>query len=327
MVDLTAAYLGMTLKNPLVVASSKISASLEGIENCTAAGAGAVVLKSLFEEQLLADTRDLAGDNLLHVHPEALEYVNAMGRELGVSAYLELISAARKKVDIPIIASLNCVSARGWIDFAPRLENAGASALELNLALISADPARSAEQIENDYLEILKEVKSRIKIPLALKIGCYFTSLARLAERLAWNGASALVLFNRFYQVDIDVEKRQLKSGPAMSVSRENLLPLRWISLLRGRVKLDLAASTGVHDGSDLIKMLLAGADAVQICSTLYLNGLDRIKTMLEQLRTWMAENGFQNIGQFKGALSQEKSADPAAYTRLQYIKALVGIE
>ncbi len=327
MADLTTSYMGLQLKNPLIVASSKLAKNLEGVQRCAEAGAAAVVLKSLFEEQLLADTGKLAEESLLHDHPEALEYVNAMGRELGVSAYLQLIEAARARVDIPVIASLNCVSGKAWKDFAPRLENAGASALELNVALISADPARSSEEIENEYLEILKEVKSRVKIPVAMKIGSYFTSLARTAERFSWAGASALVLFNRFYQIDIDTETRRLVSGPAMSLPQENLLPLRWISLLQGRVRLDLAASTGVHDGDDLIKMILAGADAVQVCSTLYLHGLERIGRMLDRLSQWMAGNGFQKIGQFKGSLSREMSDDPAAFTRLQYIKALVGHE
>jgi dihydroorotate dehydrogenase (fumarate) len=230
-------------------------------------------------------------------------------------------------VDIPIIASLNCISPKWWADYARQIEAAGADGLELNISMMPSDPTRRGDEIEQIYYRILEEVKARIDIPIAVKIGPHFTSVARVAIELCRRGASALVLFNRFYQLDIDIDDIKLIPGYKLSSPQEMSLPLRWIALLAGRVNCDLAASTGVHDGTGAIKQLLAGATAVQICSTLYLNSTDRIGLMQKEMENWMKQHDFESLDQMRGVLSQMQSDDAELYERLQYIKALVGIE
>jgi dihydroorotate dehydrogenase (fumarate) len=286
------------------------------------------VLKSLFEEQLKAQIKeDLEQHLWLSGHPEALEYVKKMGMELGPAEYLKLVEEVRSKVSIPVIASLNCISPKWWADYAKQIAAAGTDALELNIAVMPSDPTRRSEKIERLYFRILEEVKTRVEIPVAVKIPPYFTSLARMAEELCRRGASALVLFNRLYQLDIDIERLELTPGHRFSSPGEMYLSLRWISLLAGRVNCDLAASTGVHDGTGAIKQLLAGAAVVQLCSTLYLNKLEQIGRMLGEIETWMIKHDFKTVYQVRGRLSQMESDRPELYERLQYIKALVGIE
>jgi dihydroorotate dehydrogenase (fumarate) len=327
MVDLSTEYMGLQLRNPLIVASCSLTNTSEGVRRCADAGAGAIVLKSLFEEQIRVETEDVEKYLWASGHPEALDYVRNLGMELGPREYLNLVKEAKSVVSIPVIASLNCISPEWWADYAMQIEAAGADALELNIAVTPTDLNRTHEEIVGLYFRILEEVKKCIGIPIAVKIGPYFTSMAQMADELSKRGAAALVLFNRFYQFDINIDKLELASGYRFSSPEEMNLPLRWIALLADRVACDLAPSTGVHDGTGFIKQLLAGASAVQICSTLYLNGLEQIDRILGYTEDWMKGHDFDSVDQIRGKLSQTHSDQPELYERLQYIKALVGIE
>lgn len=325
--DLSTTYLGLKLRNPFIVASCSLSKTAEGVRRCAEAGAGAVVLKSLFEEQIMADAHGDAIEANSLWHPEALDYVQRMGLELGPREYLKLIEASKKAVSVPVIASLHCVSSGLWTDYARQIAGAGADAVELNISMMLSDPRRASGDVELIYHDIVERIARVSKIPVSVKIGPYFTSVPRMASELWMRGAKGLVLFNRFYQFDIDIDAMRLAPGYKLSSPQEIALPLRWISLLSGKVKCDLAASTGVHDGAGAVKMLLAGATAVQLCSTLYKNGLGQIEKIRADTESWMEKHGFKSIDQMRGALSQAKSDNPALYERLQYIKALVGIE
>lgn len=351
MIDLSTTYMGLPLRNPLVVASSSLTGSVEGVKGCVDAGAGAVVLKSLFEEQISHETGNLSQYADYASHYEAAEYLQGYGMELGPREYLKLVEDSRKAVDVPVIASLNCFTSERWADYARKLEAAGASAIELNVGLMPNRTDQEGTAIEQRYFRILYEVKSRVEIPVAMKIGPYFSSLANVAAKLCrdraegpdftvgwcgpgkssgkivWRGADALVLFNRFYQLDIDIEKMKLVAGNPYSTSEEIHTPLRWISLLSGKLDCDLAATTGVHDGHDAVKQLLAGAQVVQLCSTLYQNGNEQIGRILEEIKDWMARHEFGRLKDFRGRLSQARSSNPRGHERLQYIKLFVGIE
>jgi dihydroorotate dehydrogenase (fumarate) len=327
MADLSTEYMGLRLRNPLIVASSSLANSADGVAKCADAGAGAVVLKSLFEEQIAATARDMEEHLWLYGHTEAFEYVSKMAMPLGPRDYLKLIEEAKSRVPIPVIASLNCITPRWWTDFAKQIEGAGADALELNISLMPSDPARTSEEIESIYLDIIDSLKGNLGIPVAVKIGPYFTSVARMAREFSIRGVSALVLFNRFYQIDIDTEKIEIAPGLRFSSPDEISLPLRWIALLAGSVNCDLAASTGVHDGSGFVKQILAGATAVQVCSALYERGMEHISNIIAEVETWMRTHGFETVGDFRGKLSRQVTERPELYERLQYIKIFVGIE
>lgn len=326
MADLNVTYMGLKLRNPLIVASSSLTGTLAKLKRCEDAGAGAVVLKSLFEEQIEVQTAQMEKEGEW-AHPEAADYLRQVGLRLNQEQYLKLVTEAKASLSIPVIASLNGVSTGGWLGYAAQLAKAGADAIELNVALLASNLEQRAADIESAYVKIVEAVKSKVKLPIALKLGPYFTSLPQTALALRRAGASALVLFNRFYQLDFDIERLALKLGYHLSTPDEIHQSLRWIALLSAELGCDLAASTGVHDGSGLIKQLLAGAKAVQLCSTLFLNGMDRIKSMLEELEAWMQRRGFKSVEEFRGRMSQEKSADPRLYERLQYIKVYVGLE
>ncbi len=327
MADISTIYMGLKLKNPLLVASCALSKTAEGIVDCEEAGAGAIVIKSLFEEQVRADIEDIERSSQSFRHPEAIEYVEKMGMALGPREYLKLIEEAKRKTSIPVIASLNCVSSKVWVDYTRKLVNAGADAIELNISLMPSDPTLAGEDVDKVHVDITKKVSESVGVPVAVKISPYFSSLANVAFRLVRNGADALVLFNRYYQLDMDIEKLDIVPGYRFSTSAEMSIPLRWVSLLAGKIEADIAASTGVHDTAGVIKQLLAGATVVQLCSTLYVNGLERIETILKELPAWMDERGFVSIDDFRGRLSQLESETPEVFERLQYIKALVGIE
>jgi dihydroorotate dehydrogenase (fumarate) len=351
MTDLTTRYMGLELKNPLIVSSCGLTNTVRGVEKCAAAGAGAIVLKSLFEEQIMAAVAELTQFAQDAGHTEAYEYLQGYGQVIGPREYLQLVRDAKQAVAVPIIASINCVTDARWAEYARQLAAAGADGLEINVGFLPNTPELTGQAVDERYERILHAVRTQVDLPVALKVGPYISSFANLASRLGndrvagapftvgwcgpgetstettWRGADALVLFNRFYQFDIDVDTLQVAGGNPYSAAGEMHLPLRWISLLAGRVNCDLAATTGVHDGRDAVKQLLAGATAVQLCSTLYRNGLGQIGRILEQLHEWMEAHGFARLEDFRGRLSQARSKRPADHERLHYIKALVGIE
>lgn len=352
MIDISTSYMGIQLKNPFVVASSSLTGQVESVRRCAEAGAGAIVLKSLFEEQIEAETNELSENAALHSsHGEAYDYLQGYGMELGPQQYLELVSDSKKAVDVPIIASLNCSVGGRWSDYAVKLENAGADAIELNISIMPNNSKQIGPDIVDQYLRIIYEVKKKVSIPVAVKVGPYFTSFANIADRFAneraeapaysvgwlgkdkevgkitWQGADSLVLFNRFYKLDIDIDKMCLVHGQPYSSPNEINYSLRWLSLLAGKVNCDLVGNTGIHDGHDAVKALLAGAKVVQFCSTLFVNGLQQIGLMEEQLKAWMEKHEFENLCDFRGLLSQAKSDTPEDYERLQYIKLFVGME
>ncbi len=328
MADLTTNYMGLELANPLLVASCSLSKDLDGVKRVAESGAGGIVLKSLFEEQI---QKEMVDDIEQHIgpswHTEAFDYVSKMGMELGPREYLSLIEEAKKAVSLPVIASLNCVSAGWWKDYAKQIETAGADAIELNIAYIPADVHRGSGEIEKTYFSVLDKVKSTLRIPIAVKIGPFFTSMAQFAYEMCRNGASALVLFNRFYQFDIDLGKMEVSGANPLSSSQEMYLPLKWIALLYGRVNCDLAATTGVHDSESIVKMILAGAKTVQLCSVLYKEDVAYVQTLLEGFENWLEAHDVGSLDEARGKLSQQESAKPELYERLQYIRALVGIE
>jgi dihydroorotate dehydrogenase (fumarate) len=323
MANISTVYMGLELKNPLIVASCDLTSNIKQIKKCEEAGAGAVVLKSLFEEQIETETEELIDESWLPNHTEAFEYVRGMSMANGPSIYLNLISEAKKETSIPIIASLNCISPKWWIDYAKQLELSGADALELNISVLPSNSERNSEEIEKIYIDILEGVLGEINLPVAVKIGPFFTSTAKILNDLSKKGVSGLVLFNHFYQFDIDIKNLRAIGGNPLSSPNEISNSLRWIALLSDRIPCDFAATTGIYSGKDVIKQILAGAKAVEICSTLYKNGLGHIKNMLEEIKSWMSEQNYENIKDFRGKLSKKEEEKTELYERLQYIQAL----
>ncbi len=325
MADLSTKYMGLDLANPIIVGSSGLTDSVEGVGKCAEAGAGAVVLKSIFEEQIVGEVDKLVdASGPAYWHSQAAEYITRYGRENAVERYLDLIRGAKEAVSVPVIASIHCVSAGAWTEFAQRVEQVGADGLELNIFVLPADPRIDGRTNEQIYLDVAKAVKQKVKIPVALKIGSFFSGLANLALALGVD-IDALVLFNRFARVDFDTEKLSLKPASFLSSPDEMVVPLRWISILSGQIACDLAATTGVHDGEAVVKQLLAGAAAVQVCSALYKNGVGHIGTMLDGLRDWMGRHEFPSVADFRGRMSQTESLKPGAYERVQFMKASTG--
>ncbi|HTL55861.1 MAG TPA: dihydroorotate dehydrogenase-like protein [Candidatus Limnocylindrales bacterium] len=324
--DLSTTYLGLKLRTPLVSAASPLSEDIEMIEQMEDAGASAVILHSLFEEQLRQDSVELA-QHLEHgtfSTPEALTYFPEPEEfRLGPEEYLNHIAKAKKAVEIPIIASLNGSSVGGWTQYAKAIQEAGADALELNIYYIPTDLNQTSAQIEQNYLDILKAVKSAVTIPIAVKLSPFFTNFANMAKRLDVAGADGLVLFNRFYQPDIDLENLEIRPHILLSTPMAMRVPLRWIALLYGRIDANLAATSGVHRASDVLKMLMAGADVTQLCSALLRHGVRQIGVIERDLVAWMEEHEYQSVNQLKGSLSQKNCADPSAFERAQYMKAI----
>jgi len=328
MADLSTKYMGLHLKNPIVVASCSLSKNVDGIKKLADHGAGAVVMKSLFEEQV---QREVVEDLEQHIgpswHAEAYDYVNKMGMEFGPEVNLRVIEQAKRTVDIPIVASLNCITPHWWKDYAKQLESAGADGIELNIGYLVADVKKRSVDVENLYFKILEKVRGTVSVPVAVKLGPYFTSFAQFAYDLCSRGASAIVLFNRFYQFDIDVETSKIKAGNPLSDPAEMSLPLRWVALLANRVNGDISASTGIYTAEQVIKQILAGANSVQLCSVLYKKGVEELGKILKGVESWMERHGVKSLDAIRGKLSLQESDKPELYERLQYIKALVGIE
>lgn len=326
MSDLSIKYMGLSLRNPLIVSSSNLTSSVEKVVACEEAGAGAVVLKSLFEEQIAADTKEMLKDVNEAQLSSAYEYLNRAGSSHYMDNYFGLVEEAKKKVSIPVIASINCTSAGTWIDYATRFEKVGADAIEFNVFVLPADVNKKSNEIESIYLELCRKIKRKIHIPFSLKIGSHFTGLANILKQLSDEGARGLVLFNRFYQPDVNIDKFKIVPANIMSAPEEMLLSLRWIALLSGEIESDFAAATGIHDSKSIIKQLLVGAKAVQLCTVLFQRKLEIIGILLREIEEWMSKHDFKSIGDFCGMLCQERSDKPEVYERAQYVKALVGI-
>lgn len=328
MLSFRTSFMGLDLRNPVIVGSSGLTSNVGNIIDFEKQGAGAVVLKSLFEEQILQEVHHtMHQDEWINQYPEALDYIGNYSKENTISKYLDLIRESKKSVSIPIIASINCFTADEWISYAKLIEEAGADALELNLFILPSDPMRSSERNEKLYFSILEAVLKEVKIPVALKISHYFSSLAEITRKLDWAGVKGLVLFNRFYSPDIDIDTLKVVPAHVFSDPNEISMPLRWIALLSGSLNCDLVGTTGVHSGKDMIKMLLAGACAVEVVSTLYRNGHQQIALMLKELEEWMIAHKYQSINEFSGLLSFKQAANPAAYERVQFMKHFAGIE
>jgi dihydroorotate dehydrogenase (fumarate) len=330
MIDLSTTYLGLKLRTPLVASASPLSQEIDGIRRLEDAGASAVVLYSLFEEQLRQERFELEhhlaeGTNSFaeaeSFFPQPDEF------RMGPEGYLDHIRRAKKAVKIPIIASLNGATVGGWTEYARLIEQAGADALECNIYSIPTDAEVTSSEVEQQYFEILREVRSVVKIPVAVKLSPFFSNMANMAKRLDEAGANALVLFNRFYQPDIDLENLEIQPNVLLSTQHELRLPLTWIGILYGRVRANLAATSGVHEAQDVVKLLMVGADVTMLCSSLLRNGIRHLHHVESGLQKWMDEHEYESVEQMKGSMSQMHCANPAAFERAQYMKAVKSIQ
>jgi len=325
--DIKTKYLGMELKSPLVISASPLSEKIENLRKMEDAGAGAIVLHSLFQEQVEAEQKEL--NHLISstefVSAEAMSYFpEPENYRLGPEEYLEHIRKAKNAINIPVIASLNGSSTGGWVDYAEIMQDAGADALELNLYDIPTSFGTSGADIERRYLDVVKAVRSQLRIPLAIKISPYFSNMANMALRFQEAGADSLVMFNRFYQPDINLEAMEVEPKVALSHTGISRLSMRWIAILKGRVNLDFAATGGIHKGTDVIKMLLVGANAVMITSAILKNGIEYLKTIEKEMVDWLTSNEYKSVQQMIGSMSQMKTPNPGAFERAQYMKALI---
>ena len=330
MIDLKTNYLGLQLRTPLVASASPLSQEIDSIRHLEDAGASAVVLYSLFEEQLRQESIELeqhlaeGTDSFAEASsffPQPDEF------RLGPEGYLNHIHRAKKAVSVPIIASLNGTSVGGWTQYAKLIEQAGADALECNIYSIAADPELTSSQIEQQYLDILKAVKSVVKIPVAVKLSPFFSNMANMAKRLDEAGADALVLFNRFYQPDINLDELEIQPSVLLSTPQALRLPLTWIGILYGRIRPNLAATSGVHGPEDVVKLLMVGADVTMLCSTLLRNGIDHLGNIEAGLLEWMEKHEYESVRQMKGSMSQIRCPNPSAFERAQYMKAVKSIQ
>lgn len=323
MANLETTYLGLKLKNPLIAASSGITNSVGQIKKLEDAGIGAVVLKSIFEEQI---NNELTGMLLKDYHnvsyPEAEDYIRNYLRNNVVTKHVELISEAKKAVEIPVIASVNCVSASEWITFAREFQEAGADALELNIFYVPVDRREDSDAIEKLYYNVLQKVKKEVSVPVSVKIGLYHSNIIAMVDKLKAFGAKGVVMFNRFYEPDIDIDKLELTSSQIFSSPIEIRHTLRWVGLVSSKItNMDISASTGIHDGSAVIKQLLAGAQTTQLCSALYMNGNEIIPKILAEITAFMKKWQFENLDEFRGRLSYKNIPDPMVYERSQFMK------
>ncbi len=326
MPDLTTTYLGLQLKNPLVASASPLSKKMDSVRRIEDAGAAALVMYSLFEEQITHDSQEL--DHYLergtNTFAESLSYFPDLGiYNLGPEPYLEHLHKIKQTVSIPVIGSLNGISSGGWVEYAHRIEKAGADALELNIYYLPTDPDLTGAELEEDYVQLVRDVRAKVKLPIAVKLSPYFTAFPNLAKRIVAAGADALVLFNRFYQPDFDLEELEVVPNLVLSTSNELRLPLRWIAILYGHIQADFALTSGVHTAQDVLKAMMAGANVAMMTSTLLENGVGRIMHILNDLQEWMEEHEYESIEQMRGSMSQQAVTEPAAFERANYIKAL----
>ena len=326
MADLSTKYLGLTLRNPIIIGSSGLTNSVDDIVKLEQNGAGAVVLKSIFEEQIMLEAdwrmRKAEEDGLLYTeYSETLDYIDVHIKEKELGSYLDLIREAKSKVMIPIIASVNAISGLEWVSFAKQIEEAGADALELNIFVMPFGFERTCTDNEHTYYNIVKKVKALVNIPVSVKISPYFSNLGNVILNLEENGADGVVLFNRFSSPDIDIDKMKVTSADVLSTPPEMSGTLRWIAIMANRLKMDMAASTGIHDGEGVIKQLLAGATVTQVTSAIYKHGPEYIPTIINKLSDWMDEKGFNYVDQLRGKLSQAATENPEVYERVQFMR------
>lgn len=325
-IDLSTSYLGLPLQNPLVASASPLSKRIDLVRRLEDAGASAIVMYSLFEEQITHESLEL--DFFLHrgtdVFSEALSYFPDLDRyNMGTEPYLDHLHAVKQAVSIPVIGSLNGISTGGWIEYAKRIEQAGADALELNIYYLPTDPNLTGAELEEEYVKLVRDVRATVKIPIALKLGPFFTSIPNMAKRFVEAGANGLVLFNRFYQPDFDLELLEVVPNLQLSTSHELRLPLRWIAILYGRIQADFALTSGVHTAIDVVKAMMAGASVAMMTSELLAHGIHRLTEILADLQEWMLEHEYASITLMQGSMSQRAVAEPAAFERANYMKAL----
>lgn len=326
MADITSSYMGLKLASPVIVGSSGLTNKLENIKTFEQLGAGAVVLKSLFEEQIRQEALHEVHHNEA-IYPEAFDYISNYSKEQHLNRYLDLINQASNAVKMPVIASVNCISGEEWTSFVKRFETAGASAIELNIFVLPSDPYRTSADNEQLYTNIITNVLETVNIPVSVKISYYFSALAKIVTEMSWTGIKGIVMFNRFYSPDIDIEKLKVDTSHVFSTPEEISTSLRWIAMLSKNLQCDVCASTGVHDGTGVVKQMLAGAKAVQVVSTLYKNGFNRILEMNQFVNSWMERKGYEKTSDFIGKLSYKNTENPAAFERVQFMKYLAGIE
>ena len=332
MPNLSVKYMGLNLKNPIIAGSSGLTHTVADLQRVEESGVAAVVIQSLFEEQIYLDMnfkrlKDRENNPIQAYHSETFDYVESRIRSEYLSEYVHTIREAKKKLQIPVIASINCISSSGWTSFAAKLQEAGADAIELNIAVLSFNPILSAADIEQLHLDIIYQVRAVVSIPVAVKISPYFTDLSRVIDDIAAIGVNGIVLFNRFFSPDIDIVNMQVTSTNKFSTPDELPNTLRWIAMKSETVSCDLCASSGIHTGGGVIKILLAGGAAVQIVSTLYKNGMEQVSVMLNDIETWMEKKGYHQIDQFVGKMSGFETNMPAPYERIQFMKYYTQIE
>ncbi|MCC5932021.1 MAG: dihydroorotate dehydrogenase-like protein [Cyclobacteriaceae bacterium] len=318
--SLETSYLGLKLKNPVIAGSSSLTGKIEKIQEMADHGIGGIVLKSLYEEQIMADLEKLIEQEEMYFwYPEATEYVNQLAKNEGISQYLQLIRETKKACQMPVIASINCITAGAWTHIAKNIEDAGADAIELNIAIFPANQTVTSLEIENEYIQIVHKVVNEVKIPVSVKIGFYFTNLPAIVSHLSEAGAKGIVLFNRFYRPDIDINKIELTTPNVFSASEESAITLRWIGLLSEKFTTNIIASTGIYRYDHAVKQILAGANAVQICSVLYKYGSKAISQITDGIDIWMKEKGFKSIEDFRGLVNR-KSVNTMQWERIHFM-------
>lgn len=322
--DLSSNYMGLQLKNPLIVSSSKLTGNYNNIKQCVDSGAGAIVLKSLFEEQIRLESDSLMRknpDNAYEWFPEAKEFINKLSTAESLDTYLKFVTTLKKSFEVPIISSINCITHDVWPVFAKKIEMAGADALELNISVFPYDKEKTGVEIEDLYVRILSEVKKQVSIPVSVKLGYYFSNIYAISKRLVDAGANGLVLFNRYTRRNIDIENEKIVPATYISTAEEMSIPLRWIALLAGdKIGCDLAAATGIHNYQGVVKQTMAGANAVQLCSTLYINRINYIEEILKDLENWMKQKNINSLSSIRGKVSEAKSTN-YSFEHFQFMK------
>jgi len=325
MEKLTTNYLGLKLKSPVILSSSRLTSTVEGLLEAEENGAGAVVLKSLFEEQIMYHVNSLPSST---GYPEADDYITYYTKSHSVDEYLKLVKDAKKKLTIPVIPSINCFSSEGWIDFARIISESGADALEINMFFMPVNRKISSADSEKVYFELIEKLKSKVKIPIVLKIGSRFSNILYMVDQFYMRGVEGVVMFNRFYEPDIDVKKLEIVPASIFSKSDERRDVLRWIAMTSAQdIKINISASTGVHSGDDVVRYLLAGADTVQVCSVLYQKGIGYLKHLNQELSDWMVKNNFKSIDEFRGKLNWVNYEKPTVFERTQFMKYFSSVD